>query len=76
MPFPISALLRRSLCAFVASSSLLVAAAFAAAAAPPPRAPEKIVAEVCVNCHGTNLTGIPAPNLLDYFCKSIPSIPV
>jgi cytochrome c5 len=44
-----------------------VAAAFAAAAAPPPRAPEKIVAEVCVNCHGTNLTGIPAPNLLDYF---------
>ena len=67
MPFPISALLRRSLCAFVASSSLLVAAAFAAEAAPPPRAPEKIVAEVCVNCHGTNLTGIPAPNLLDYF---------
>ena len=59
--------LRRSLSALVVSSSVLVAAAFAAEAAPPPRAPEKIVAEVCVNCHGTNLTGIPAPNLLDYF---------
>ena len=32
-----------------------------------PRAPEKIVAEVCVNCHGPQLTGIPAPNLLDFF---------
>ena len=38
-----------------------------AAAAPAPRAPGKIIADVCVNCHGTNLTGIPAPNLLDFF---------
>ncbi len=31
------------------------------------RPAEKIVAELCVNCHGASLTGIPAPNLLDYF---------
>ena len=35
MPFPISALLRRSLCALVVSTSLLVAAAFAASSGPP-----------------------------------------
>jgi glucose/arabinose dehydrogenase/galactose mutarotase-like enzyme len=27
----------------------------------------QIISEVCVNCHGPSLTGIPAPNLLDYF---------
>lgn len=32
-----------------------------------PRPAEKIAAELCVNCHGPSLTGIPAPNLLDYF---------
>jgi glucose/arabinose dehydrogenase/galactose mutarotase-like enzyme len=52
-----------------ALASLLagLAVAFAAEPAPPPRAPEKIVAEICVNCHGPGLTGIPAPNLLDFF---------
>ena len=34
---------------------------------PAPRPPEKIVADYCGNCHGATLTGIPAPNLLDWF---------
>ena len=33
----------------------------------PSRPPEKIVAELCINCHGAQLTGIPAPNLIDFF---------
>lgn len=42
-------------------------ALFAAEPATPARAPEKIVAELCATCHGLQLTGIPAPNLLDWF---------
>jgi glucose/arabinose dehydrogenase/galactose mutarotase-like enzyme len=48
-------------------SLLAPARALLAAAPTPPRPPEKIVAELCANCHGQNLTGIPAPNLLDWF---------
>ena len=69
MPHP----LRRALApAFVSFAVLACALVRAAAAAVPvpgaaPRAPEKIVAEFCFNCHGATLTGIPAPNLLDWF---------
>ncbi|MCX6953494.1 MAG: PQQ-dependent sugar dehydrogenase, partial [Verrucomicrobia bacterium] len=62
--------LRRALAATVVSLAAAlsaVPAALAADPAPAPRPPEKIVAELCVNCHGANLTGIPAPNLLDFF---------
>lgn len=57
--------------AVCALAPALRCASFAASAAAvpgaAPRAPEKIVAEFCFNCHGATLTGIPAPNLLDLF---------
>lgn len=34
---------------------------------PTARPAAQIVSEVCTQCHGYRLTGIPAPNLLDYF---------
>ena len=63
MPHP---LYRVSLCGLVLLGAGLRPAR-AADVPPAPRPPQKIVAEVCVNCHGPNLTGIPAPNLLDFF---------
>jgi len=48
----------------LALAALNLAPALAAASLRPP---EQIVASICVSCHGINLTGIPAPNLLDYF---------
>ncbi len=59
--------------AFSLLSSLLAilglagAALVAAEPAAAPRPPEKIVAELCGTCHGATLTGIPAPNLLDWY---------
>jgi glucose/arabinose dehydrogenase len=40
------------------------------AAGNPPREPNKIATEFCVGCHGVNLVGATAPNLLDSVWKS------
>ncbi len=49
------------------ASTRALTAAETPPAATAPRPPEKLVAELCSNCHGRQLTGIPAPNLLDWF---------
>ena len=67
MPSPFRPLRSAWLASLIAVAPAFKTPLFAAEAAPALRTPEKIVAEVCVNCHGTNLTGIPAPNLLDFF---------
>lgn len=47
--------------------SLLALARAAETAAPAPRDPARIVAELCANCHGSQLMGGSGPNLLDAF---------
>jgi glucose/arabinose dehydrogenase/galactose mutarotase-like enzyme len=56
---------RRRRCAVMLLALALIVRAIAADL--PPRAPEKIVAELCANCHGPQLTGGSGPNLLDAF---------
>lgn len=67
MPHSPRRVLRLALTALVLGCTVLVRPLLAADSPPAPRAPEKIVAEICSTCHGPTLTGIPAPNLLDWF---------
>jgi glucose/arabinose dehydrogenase len=58
----------RALCviALAASFSLPIQSALSAE----PRDPARLSAELCVGCHGPNLSGGPAPSLLDNIWKS------
>ena len=51
--------------AYFLPAFLLALPVRAADAPKPPREPAKLAAEFCASCHGPNLTGAAAPNLLD-----------